>query len=238
MPRLNVNIDHVATLRQARLGSVPDPVFAAYISELAGADGIVVHLREDRRHIQDRDLNILRQTVKTKLNLEMAPAKEMLKIAQQVKPDMVTLVPEKRKELTTEGGLDVINNKKNITAIVTKLKKSGIFTSLFIDPEDKQIEMSKMAGSDMVEIHTGKYADSLNEEQRLFELNKIISSVNHADDLDLRVAAGHGLDYTNTNAIAEIKNIEELNIGYSIICRSIIVGIERAVKEMAEICSN
>ena len=237
MPNLNVNIDHVATLRQARLGHEPDPVFAAYLSELAGADGIVVHLREDRRHIQERDVKILKKTVKTKLNLEMAPTKQMLKIALQIKPDMVTLVPEKRQELNTEGGLDVISNKKTIGNIVKSLKDSAIITSLFIDPDTKQIDASKQLMSDMVEIHTGKYADSINEEQQNFELNEIINSVNYASELDLRVAAGHGLDYSNTSKIAEINKIEELNIGYNIICRSVIVGIERAVKEMKQLCT-
>jgi len=236
MLKLNVNIDHVATLRQARLGSVPDPVFAAYLCELAGADGIVVHLREDRRHIQDRDLLILKESVKTKLNLEMAPTKQMLKIAIEVKPDMITLVPEKREELTTEGGLDVVGNKKNITKIINELKYNNLFVSLFVDPDTEQIKASRNAGANMVEIHTGKYADSKNDEQQNSELNEIISSINSAVDLDLRVAAGHGLDYRNTQRIAEIESIEELNIGYSIICRSVIVGIERAVKEMAELC--
>jgi pyridoxine 5-phosphate synthase len=236
MSKLNVNIDHVATLRQTRLGSEPDPVFAAYLCELSGADGIVVHLREDRRHIQYRDLSMLRKSVKTTLNLEMAPTKEMVKIAQEVRPDMITLVPEKREELTTEGGLNVVGNYRKVSTIVNKIKKSNLSVSVFIDPDTQQIEASKNIGADMVEIHTGKYADSANEEQRVYELNQIISSVNCAVDLDLRVAAGHGLNYYNTKKIAEIEPIEELNIGYSIICRSVIVGIERAVKEMKKLC--
>lgn len=236
MPKLNVNIDHVATLRQARLGTEPDPVFAAYMCELSGADGIVVHLREDRRHIQDRDVILLKESVKTKLNLEMSPTMEMVKLASELKPDMITLVPEKRQELTTEGGLNVLGNTKTISKVINSIKKSSIFTSVFIDPDLKQINACKKLGADMVEIHTGKYADSKREDQKLYELNEIITSVSGAVDLDLRVAAGHGLNYTNTKQISQIEHIEELNIGYSIICRSVIVGIERAVREMKELC--
>jgi len=238
MPKLNVNIDHVATLRQARLSNEPDPVLIAYLCELSGAQGIVVHLREDRRHIQDRDLYMLRKSVKTKLNLEMAPTKEMVKVAQEVEPDTITLVPERREELTTEGGLNVIVNKKKISTIINQLKKNNLFVSLFVDPDIEQIKASKELGADMVEIHTGKYADSTKEEQQSFELNQIINSAGRATDLDLRVAAGHGLDYYNTKKIAEIDLIEELNIGYSIICRSVIIGIERAVNEMKDLCKS
>jgi len=236
MPKLNINIDHVATLRQARLSSEPDPVLAAYLCELSGADGIVVHLREDRRHIQYRDLSMLKESVKTNLNLEMAPTKEMVKVALKVRPDMITLVPEKREELTTEGGLNVLKNKKKISTVINKLKKSGLFVSVFIDPDIVQIKASKDIGTDMVEIHTGRYADSTNEQRQVYELNQIITSAGSAADLDLRVAAGHGLNYSNTKRIAEIELIEELNIGYSIICRSVIVGIERAVREMTQLC--
>jgi pyridoxine 5-phosphate synthase len=236
MPKLNINIDHVATLRQARLSSEPDPVFAAYLCELSGADGIVVHLREDRRHIQYRDLYMLKESVKTNLNLEMAPTKEMVKVALEVSPDMITLVPEKREELTTEGGLNVLKNKKKISTVIKKLKISGLFVSVFIDPDIEQIKASKDIGTDMVEIHTGRYADSTNEQRQVYELNQIITSAGSAADLDLRVAAGHGLNYSNTKRIAEIELIEELNIGYSIICRSVIVGIERAVREMTQLC--
>jgi len=236
MPKLNVNVDHVATLRQSRGTNEPDPVLAAYISELAGAHGIVVHLREDRRHIQDRDLTILRQTVKTKLNMEMAATNEMVRIACQVKPDMVTLVPEKREELTTEGGLDVTGNIKTVSKAVKKLRDTGIFVSLFIDPDNKQIKASKEIGADMVELHTGLYADSNNEKRRDKELRKIEESVGIALDHELRVAAGHGLDYINVEPIAWIEEIEELNIGHSIISRSVIVGIEQAVSEMLILC--
>lgn len=236
MPKLNINIDHVATLRQARLSSEPDPVLAAYLCELSGADGIVVHLREDRRHIQYRDLSMLKESVKTNLNLEMAPTTEMVKVALKIRPDMITLVPEKREELTTEGGLNIIKNKKKISTVINKLKKSGLFVSVFIDPDIVQIKASKDIGTDMVEIHTGRYADSTNEQRQVYELNQIITSAGSAADLDLRVAAGHGLNYSNTKRIAEIELIEELNIGYSIICRSVIVGIERAVREMTQLC--
>ncbi len=238
MPKLNVNIDHVATVRQARGTNEPDPVLAAYLAELAGAHGIVVHLREDRRHIQDRDLYILRETVKTKLNLEMAATNEMVSIAIEVLPDMVTLVPEKRQELTTEGGLDVVGNKKTVSKAVDKLKNDGLFVSLFIDPSDKQIKASKQIGVDMVEIHTGTYAEANSEEKIERELNKIEKSVSIALDQELRVAAGHGLDYNNVEPIAWIEEIEELNIGHSIISRSVIVGIEDAVSEMLILCSN
>jgi len=236
MPKLNINIDHVATLRQARLSSEPDPVLAAYLCELSGADGIVVHLREDRRHIQYRDLSMLKESVKTNLNLEMAPTTEMVKVALKIRPDMITLVPEKREELTTEGGLNVLKDKKKISTVINKLKKSGLFVSVFIDPDIVQIKASKDIGTDMVEIHTGRYADSTNEQRQVYELNQIITSAGSAADLDLRVAAGHGLNYSNTKRIAEIELIEELNIGYSIICRSVIVGIERAVREMSQLC--
>jgi len=237
MPKLNVNVDHIATLRQARGTNEPDPVLAAFIAELAGAHGIVVHLREDRRHIQDRDLKILRQTVKTKLNMEMAATNEMVRIASQVKPDMVTLVPEKREELTTEGGLDVVGNIKTISKAVKKLRDAGIFVSLFIDPDKDQIKVSKEIDADMVELHTGLYADSNNEKRRYKELIKIEESVGIALDHELRLAAGHGLDYTNVEPIAWIEEIEELNIGHSIISRSVIVGIEQAVSEMLVLCS-
>jgi len=237
MPKLNVNVDHVATLRQARGANEPDPVLAAFIAELAGAHGIVVHLREDRRHIQNRDLNILRQTVKTKLNMEMAATNEMVRIASQVKPDIVTLVPEKREELTTEGGLDVVGNIKTVSKAVKKLRDAGIFVSIFIDPDKNQIKASKEIGADMVELHTGLYANSNNEKRRDKELIKIEESVGIALDHELRVAAGHGLDYTNVEPIAGIEEIEELNIGHSIISRSVIVGIEQAVSDMLVLCS-
>jgi pyridoxine 5-phosphate synthase len=237
MPKLNVNIDHVATVRQARGTNEPDPVLAAYLAELAGAHGIVVHLREDRRHVQDRDLYILRETVKTKLNMEMAATTEMVRIATDVMPDMVTLVPEKREELTTEGGLNVVGNRKTVSKTVDKLKEEGLFVSLFIDPDEKQIKASKEIGADMVEIHTGSYAEADNEKKIEKELKKIELSVGIALDQELRVAAGHGLDYRNVEPIVWIEEIEELNIGHSIISRSVIVGIEEAVSEMLILCS-
>jgi pyridoxine 5-phosphate synthase len=235
--RLYVNVDHVATVRQARGGNVPDPVLAAYLAELAGAHGIVVHLREDRRHIQERDLRILRQTVRTKLNMEMASTEEMVAIASQVKPDMVTLVPEKRKELTTEGGLDVAGNFKNISGAVKKLKKAGIFVSLFIDSDSEQIKASGETGAQMVEIHTGSYAEAASDAAREAELKKITKAVKKASELGMRVAAGHGLDYVNVGSIAGIKEIEELNIGHSIVSRATMVGFERAVSEMVRLIS-
>lgn len=237
MPKLNVNVDHVATIRQARGGAEPDPVAAAFLAELAGADGIVVHLREDRRHIQDRDLRLLRETVKTKLNMEMAATDEMVRIALEVMPDMVTLVPEKREELTTEGGLDVKGSFKNVSRVVKELMGSGIFVSLFIDPEPEQIKASKQAGAQMVEIHTGVYSEAGSEEEMESELENIESAVSTALKNGLRVAAGHGLDYTNTAYIAQIEDIEELNIGHSIVSRSVLVGIEKAVGDMLILCS-
>ncbi|HEX3035390.1 MAG TPA: pyridoxine 5'-phosphate synthase [Thermodesulfobacteriota bacterium] len=237
MPRLNINVDHVATLRQARKGQEPDPVLAAYLAEVAGASGIVVHLREDRRHIQNRDLEILRRTVKTKLNMEMAPTEEMVNIALDIGPDMVTLVPEKREEITTEGGLNVLANSRTVSGVVKKLQRKGIFVSLFVDPNVDQIHTSKEIEADMVEIHTGLYAEANNEQEVKRELEKIGHSVRASLEFGLRVAAGHGLNYTNVKRVAEIEDIEELNIGYSLIARAVIVGIERAVKEMVELCS-
>lgn len=236
MPKLNVNVDHVATVRQARGANEPDPVLAAYLAELAGANGIVVHLREDRRHIQDRDLYLMRETVKTKLNMEMAATNEMIKIASEVMPDMVTIVPEKREELTTEGGLDVIGNKKTISKAIDRLRQKAIFVSLFIDPDESQIRASEEIDADMVEIHTGAYAEADNEEVIEEELKKIEHSTAIALDCGLCVAAGHGLDYQNVEPIAWIEEIEELNIGHSIISRAVIVGIEEAVSEMLILC--
>jgi pyridoxine 5-phosphate synthase len=236
MPRLNVNIDHIATIREARKAKEPDPVLAAYLAELAGAEGIVVHLREDRRHIQDRDLLILRKTVKTKLNLEMAPTPEMIGIALEVRPDMVTLVPEKRQEITTEGGLDVLKSPETIAHVIKEVKNVGIFVSIFIDPSAKQIEVVRKAGADMVEIHTGMYANARSEKGQENELIKIREAVEHSDKLGLRVAAGHGLNYTNVRKVSTLNGIEELNIGHSIIANAVIVGIETAVRNMVALC--
>ena len=236
MPKLNVNVDHVATLRQARGGIEPDPVIAASLAEIAGASGIVVHLREDRRHAQERDLQILRRTVMTKLNMEMAATDEMVKIAKKIKPDMVTIVPEKRDEITTEGGLDVVNNKMFITDTVKKIKNSNIFVSLFIDPDKYQVINSKETFADMVELHTGSFANAKNEHEKNIELKKIIDAVNISIDHDIRVSAGHGLNYQNVREIAQIDGIEDLNIGHSIISRSVLVGMEVAVSDMLALC--
>ncbi len=235
MIKLGINIDHVATVRQARRGEVPDPVCAAVLCELAGCDSIVCHLREDRRHIQDRDVYVLKQAVKTYLNLEMALSDEIVKVALDVKPYQVTLVPEKREELTTEGGLDVIKNFEKIRANVKMFAKNGIRTSLFIEPDKKQIEASKKTGAGFIEIHTGRYADAKKEDEIQRELKKISDAVKYALSMNLRVNAGHGLDYKNTPAICGIKGIEELNIGYSIIGRAVFTGIENAVMEMREV---
>ena len=235
MKKLGVNIDHIATIRQARRGKKPDPVYAAVICELAGCDSIVCHLREDRRHIQDRDVYLLKKVVKTRLNLEMALAEEIIKIALDVKPDQVTLVPEKREELTTEGGLDVVKNFEKIKNSVKRFKDAGIKVSLFIEPDEKQILTSKEAGADFIELHTGRYADAKTEEEAVAELQKISKATEYGLSIGIRVNAGHGLDYHNTADICRIKGIEELNIGYSIIGRAVFVGLERAVKEMLEI---
>lgn len=238
MPRLNVNIDHVATVRQARGGNEPDPVTAATLAELAGAKGIVVHLREDRRHAQVRDLEVLSKTVQTKLNLEMAPTTAMVNIAKKIRPDMATLVPEKRQELTTEGGLNVLRNFKKVSSVVKALKNSKIFVSLFIDPDPKQVEKSLDTGAEMVEIHTGNYADAKTERQLEKELIKIENAVDHALDIGLRVSAGHGLNYFNVEEVALIEGIEELNIGHSIISRSVLVGMDTAVRDMVVLCGD
>lgn len=235
MPHLAVNVDHVATIREARGINEPDPVTAAAICELAGAQGIVVHLREDRRHIQDRDVKILRETVKTKLNLEMGAAQEIIEFALDLKPDMVTLVPEKRKELTTEGGLNIVSQKKKIARTIGKMTKANIPVSLFIDPDLKQIKAAADVGATFVEIHTGAYADATNESLQFDEFELIRTAAEEAHLLGLRVNAGHGLGYTNTAAIAAIDPIEELSIGHAIISRSVFSGLEQAVRDMCEL---
>lgn len=233
MAGLMVNVDHVATVRQARGGSEPDPVIAAALAELAGCDGIIVHLREDRRHIQDRDLELLKKTVKTKLNLEMAAVPEMVRIAQKIKPDIATLVPEKRRELTTEGGLDVLANRKSVKKAVKELQKAGIIVSLFIDPNLKQVEASKEEiGADYIEIHTGAFSEAKNLAQEESELPKLIEAVEEASRLGLGINAGHGLDYHNIKKVISIEEIEEFSIGHSIIARAVMVGMEQAVREM------
>ncbi|MFV0436389.1 MAG: pyridoxine 5'-phosphate synthase [Desulfopila sp.] len=235
MPHLAINVDHVATIRQARGTTEPDPVTAAAICELAGAAGIVAHLREDRRHMQDRDIRLLRQTIKTRLNLEMGATKEMIGIALDLQPDMVTLVPEKRQELTTEGGLDVLAQKKKIASAIDKFAKNTIPVSLFIDPDPAQIEISKELGATYVEIHTGRYADAENDGVREKEFELIAQSAEHAFQLGLKVNAGHGLDYRNTARVAALDTIEELSIGHAVISRSVYIGIEQAVREMLDI---
>ena len=235
MARLGVNIDHVATVRQARGGTEPDPVAAAALAELAGADGITIHLREDRRHIQDRDLRLLRQTVQSRLNLEMAATEEMIGIALAVKPDMVTLVPEKRQELTTEGGLDVRIHLEALRAAVAKLQDGGLAVSLFVDPDPDQIKAADKAGADYVEIHTGTFAEARSWQQERAELDKIENAVRLATKLGLGVNAGHGLNYANIKKMTTVKGIEEYNIGHAIISRAVLVGLERAVREMVEL---
>ncbi|MFZ5774994.1 MAG: pyridoxine 5'-phosphate synthase [Thermodesulfobacteriota bacterium] len=232
MISLAINVDHVATVRQARGGVEPDPVLAAGICELAGAQGIVVHLREDRRHIQDRDVHLLRQTVKTKLNLEMGATEEIIGIALDLKPDMVTLVPEKRKELTTEGGLNVAGQKKKLAEVIGRMGKAGIPVSLFVDPDQKQIEASAEVGATFVEIHTGRYSDALSEQERDHEFDLIARSAEAALAAGLRVNAGHGLNYLNTRRVAQLGTIEELSIGHAVMARAIFVGLDQAVREM------
>lgn len=232
MAKLGVNIDHVATVRQARRGREPDPVWAAAQAELAGADGITLHLREDRRHIQDRDARVLRETVQIKYNLEMAATEEMVSIAISLHADQVTLVPEKREEITTEGGLDIIGNQKRIADVTRRLQESGIEVSLFIDPVIEQVEASKACEADGVELHTGCYANAIKDEMVAEELEKLVLSGRRTRDLGMKLHAGHGLNYLNVIPVARIEGIEELNIGHSIISRAIFVGIGEAVREM------
>ena len=235
MIKLGVNIDHVATLRQARRTFEPDPVMAASLAILGGADIITVHLREDRRHIQDRDLRLLRQIVFTKLNLEMSISREIVDIAIETRTERVTIVPEKRQEITTEGGLDVVSQKREITNVVKRLKETGIIVSLFIDPDGAQISASKDAGAEFVELHTGNYANARDDEFRNKVIENLRTGVEIAKNLGLKVNAGHGLTYQNVGMIVESLDIEELHIGHSIISRSVFVGIQRAVSEMKEL---
>jgi pyridoxine 5-phosphate synthase len=232
-PRLGVNIDHVATLRQAR-GNVPypDPVTAAALCELAGADQITVHLREDRRHIQDRDVKLLKETVSTRLNLEMANAPEIVKIAMYLKPYSTCLVPERREEVTTEGGLDVNLHLAAIKKTVDLLRETGIVVSLFIDPDVEQVRAAHKAGADAIEIHTGRYCDAETEAQREREFQAVVNTAKTARKLGLRVHAGHGLNYVNTRPLTAVKEIEEYNIGHAIVARAVLVGLDRAVREM------
>ena len=229
---LGVNIDHVATLRQARGSIYPEPVQAALLAEQAGADGITVHLREDRRHIQDRDVELLAQTLQTRMNLEMAATDEMVAIACRIKPAHCCLVPEKREELTTEGGLDVLANEDAITRACATLNAQGIQVSLFIDADARQIEASRKAGAAAIEIHTGHYAEAGTDAQRSKELERIRRAVEHAHAAGLIVNAGHGLHYHNTQAIAALPGINELNIGHAIIARAVLTGLDEAVRSM------
>lgn len=232
MPTLGVNIDHIATIRQARRTVEPDPVAAAVLAELAGADGITVHLREDRRHIQDRDVRLLRQTVRTHLNLEMAATDEMVAIALDINPDYVTLVPERREEVTTEGGLDIVGQKDRMADVVARLQGAGIPVSLFIDADAAQISASAAVQALFIELHTGRYADAPDEAARSAELAVLAEGCKQAIALDLRVNAGHGLTYWNVYPVACLDGMEELNIGHTIVSRAALVGMERAVREM------
>jgi pyridoxine 5-phosphate synthase len=230
--RLGVNVDHVATLREARRAGEPDPVVAAALAELAGADQITVHLRGDRRHIKERDLEILRRTVRTRLNVEMAATEEMVKLAAVIKPACVTLVPERREEITTEGGLDVVLNQSHLKRMVGALRESGLLVSVFVDTDFDQIKAVTKIDAGIIEINTGRYADAKTEDLGSLELNKVVNAARAGRKLGLRVVAGHGLTYHNVRPIAALAEIEELNIGHSIIARAALVGIERAVREM------
>src|SRR3954462_4115644 len=237
MPELGVNIDHVATLRQARKTYEPDPVAAAAMAELGGADAITVHLREDRRHIQDRDLRLLRETVAIKLNLELAVADEIVGIACDVKPDQATIVPERREEVTTEGGLDVVTHRAATSKAVERLKAAGIAVSLFLDPDPRQIELARQLNVDAVELHTGQYALARGAAQHE-QLVALTNAGKLICDLGLALHAGHGLNYHNVNPVARIVNMPELNIGHAIISHAVLVGLERAVREMKQLIAD
>jgi pyridoxine 5-phosphate synthase len=234
MARLGVNIDHVATVRQARRAPEPDPVHAAVLAELGGAHGITVHLRADRRHIQDRDVEILRQTVRTRLNVEMAATQEMVRIALTVKPDQVTLVPERREELTTEGGLDVVLNSVQLKPVVKTLQEGGIRVSIFVDTDLEQVKECHKIDAQAVEINTAAYADARDERAREAALRRIVDAARLGRRLGLGVHAGHGLTYQNVRAVAQISEISELNIGHSLVARAVLTGMERAVREMLD----
>ena len=233
MPALHVNVDHVATVRQARLGREPDPVHAAVLAELGGAAGITVHLREDRRHVQDRDVRVLRETVKTRLNLEMGPTAAMCAFAEKLQPDVAMLVPEKREELTTEGGLDAVANKMQVRDAVAKLKDVGLPVSLFLDPDPAQIDAAAELEVQTVELHTGAYADAASEGDRDRELNLLRAAGDRVRAAGLRLNAGHGLNYRNVRPVAALPGVRELHIGHGIVSRAVLVGFERAVREMA-----
>jgi len=236
MPELGVNIDHVATLRQARRTYEPDPVTAAALAELGGADCITIHLREDRRHIQDRDLRILRETVASKLNLELSVADKIVSIACSTKPDQATIVPEKREEVTTEGGLDIVTHREATQTAIQRLKQAGIGVSLFLDPDTRQIELAKQLGADAVELHTGRYALARKAEQQE-QLVALVQAGKLICDLGMALHAGHGLNYHNVGPVARIPHMHELNIGHAIVSRAVFVGLERAVREMKDLVS-
>jgi pyridoxine 5-phosphate synthase len=237
-PELGVNIDHVATLREARRTNEPDPVWAAVLAELGGADAITLHLREDRRHIQERDLRLMRETVKVKLNLELACDAQMLAIAVQVKPDYVTLVPERREEITTEGGLDAKGHLEQVEQAVDRLREVGIGVSLFIDAEPAQIDAARHAGADAVELHTGQYALARPGEEQAMQLKGLADAARRVVRAGLALHAGHGLTYRNVAPVAAIRNMKELNIGHSIVARAVMVGLQQAVREMKELISS
>ncbi len=235
MVRLGLNIDHVATIREARRATEPDPVAAAIFAELAGVDQITIHLRADRRHIQERDLRVLRKVIRTKLNLEMAATDAMRNIAVEIKPDSVCLVPEKPEEVTTEGGLDLSKAAKDVKAILPQLREAGIRVTVFVEPDDQQIEMAKSLGVHAIEINTGQYAEAKTKGKIKSELERVATGASLATSLGLEVHAGHGLDYRNVIEIVNIPEIEELNIGHSIVSRAVFVGIDKAVREMLEL---
>ncbi len=236
MAGLMVNVDHIATVRQARRGDEPDPVLAAALAELGGCDGIIVHLREDRRHIQDRDLELLRQTVSSRLNLEMAAVPAMVGKARQIKPEMATLVPEKRQELTTEGGLDILTHRTSVRSAVRALQQAGILVSLFVDPDPRQVNAAKKeAGADFIEIHTGSFAEAKSAAGQQREVQRIRRAAALATRLGLGVNAGHGLNYTNIKRLLDIKGIQEFSIGHSIIARALMVGMRQAVRDMVAV---
>lgn len=235
LPRLGVNVDHVATLRQARRVSYPNPVWAAHLAELGGAHQITVHLREDERHIQASDLFLLRQTVSTKLNLEMAATPEMMSRAFEAKPDMVTLVPERRQELTTEGGLDVSSQKEALKRFIGELKAAEIKVSLFVDPDIEQVQSAYRVGADAVELHTGRFCDAKTDDEREEERVRLVNAAKTAVKTKLACCAGHGLNYDNVGDVAAILEIEELNIGHAIVARAVLVGMREAVREMRDL---
>lgn len=236
MAELGVNIDHVATVRQARRTTEPDPVWAATLAQLGGADGITLHLREDRRHIQDRDLRVLRETVTVKLNLELACAADIVAIACQTRPDQATLVPEKREEVTTEGGLDLVANRASVEEAIGPLRDAGIGISLFLDPDEQQIALGKALGADAIELHTGQYAEADGPRQQA-ELARLVKAAHQVCSLGMTLHAGHGLTYRNVKPIAALPGVVELNIGHSIVARALMVGFEQAVREMKKLIS-